>query len=332
MKLSNYHTILMAGLVLALGGLNGCKTPEEEQEKPTPDVTEPSVEVSFVSSDSKSAAFTVKTSDILEIAYAAFAGTPEAEQTEDVLFMNGTTMECTDGDNSITVSGLEPKTDYTLYIAATTTEDRYYGEIVTADFTTTDYEDDVTLVETDYNGFSVHVKVPGSVKENGNVLRFSYGNLVMYNSNKSGWMVSSDASMLEANGGLYMVNDSTVTFNEENEVYIDEYGEEVVLHDPIVPGEPIVFFVGEFGWGESMYGWGEGWYTAQFDEAGYQDAIWNGTGEVNEEDFWTGWFHKMQFTAREPEVLNATVNVDCSDVQAVTGTIKFTPDPDVYQY
>ena len=295
-------------------------------------MTEPSVEIAFASSDANSAAFTVKTAEIAQIAYAAFAGTPDAEQTEDVLFMNGTTAECKDGDNSITVSGLEPNTNYTLYVAAITVDDEYYGEVVTQDFSTGDYEEDVTLVDVGYNNFTVHVKVPESVKENGNVLRFSYGNLVMYNSNKSGWMASTDAQTLEANGGQFMVNDSTIYYGPENEVFIDEYGEEIVLHDPIVPGEPIIFLVGEFAWGESMYGWGEGWYSALFDNDAYQEDLWSGTGEVNEEDYWTGYFHKMELTARQPEVLNATVDIDASNVQAVTGSIKFTPDADVSQY
>ena len=223
-------------------------------------------------------------------------------------------------------------TDYTLYLAATTTEETYYGEILTVNFSTSDFEEDVTLVDTYYDGFSIHVKMPESVKQAGNVLRYTYGNLVMYNSNKSGWMASSDASMLEANGGQYMDDSKTITYNDDNAIYVDEFGEEVVLHDPIVPGEPIVFFAGEFGWGESIYGWGEGWYAAKFDEMAYQDALWGGTGEVNEEDYWTGYFYKTTFTAREPQVLDATVDVDCSNVQAVTGTIKFTPDDDVLQY
>lgn len=342
MKLSNYFLILFAGLFIAFAGLglNSCQTPEEEQEEPVidddgegeDDTTEPSLEVAFVSSSANGATFTVKTNGITQIAYAAFAGTPEAEQTEDVLFMNGTVLECEDGESEITVSGLEPNTNHTLYVAATTVDDEYYGEVVTLDFSTGDYEEDVTLVDVGYNNFTVHVKVPESVKENGNVLRFSYGNLVMYNSNKSGWMASTDAQTLEANGGQFMVNDSTIYYGPENEVFIDEYGEEIVLHDPIVPGEPIIFLVGEFAWGESMYGWGEGWYSALFDNDAYQEDLWSGTGEVNEEDYWTGYFHKMELTARQPEVLNATVDIDASNVQAVTGSIKFTPDADVSQY
>ena len=219
MKINSYFAALSTGLMLACLGLNGCKEPEKE---PAP---VPSIEATFTSSDSKSATFTVKTSKISEIAFAAYSGTPEAEQTEDVLFMSGTKLECTDGENTVTVTGLDPVTDYTLYIAATTVEEKYYGEVITVNFSTSDYEEDVTLISTDYDGFSMHVKMPESVKENGNVLRFSYSNILMYNSNKAGWMASSDASMLEANGGLYMVNDTTITFNDDNQIYIDEYGD-----------------------------------------------------------------------------------------------------------
>lgn len=325
MKISTFFACA-AYSALALWALTGCK-----EEEPA-ETNQPHLEVAFVSADARSATFTVTTEAIAEVAYSAYAGTPEAEPTEDVLFMSGATSACTNGENRIVLSGLEAMTDYTLYLAATTAEETYYGEILTVNFSTSDFEEDVTLVDTYYDGFSIHVKMPESVKQAGNVLRYTYGNLVMYNTNKSGWMATSDASMLEANGGQYMEDSQTITYNDENAYYVDEFGEEVVLHDPIVPGEPVVFFAGEFGWGESMYGWGEGWYAARFDEAAYQDALWGGTGEVNEDDFWSGYFYKTKFTVREPEVLDATVDVDCSNVQAVTGTIKFTPDDEVLQY
>ena len=52
MKLKNYYPFLLTGIfILTLGSISGCKTPEEEQEEPTPEVTEPSVEIAFASSD-----------------------------------------------------------------------------------------------------------------------------------------------------------------------------------------------------------------------------------------------------------------------------------------
>ena len=70
MKINSYFAALSTGMMLACLGLNGCKEPEEE---PTPVPDEPTIEATFTSSDSKSATFTVKTSKISEIAFAAYS-------------------------------------------------------------------------------------------------------------------------------------------------------------------------------------------------------------------------------------------------------------------
>lgn len=323
-KNHSYYLSLVAALALIGGGISGCTDDELTPDGPS---SEPSVEVTVKSYDASSAVIAVKTTAITSYAWAAYSETPE-ELTEDILFVSGTVVECSDGEHTVEVSGLEPMTGYTFYLAATTSDNEYYDEIVTATFTTTDFTEDVTVVDRTYDGFSVHVKVPQSVKDAGNVLRYTYGSLVMYNSNKSGWMASADAQMLESNGGVYIEDSQTIVYNDENASYIDEEGDQVVLHDPLVPGEPGVFFVGEFGLGESMYGWGEGYYSALFDFEGW----YNDPNLDNEENYWTGYFKKIDVRAREPEVLNATVDVDRSNIQAVTGTVKFTPDPEVYQY
>ena len=67
MKSSNYLA-LTASVALLWGGLTGCT--ENPLEDPG---TEPSVEVTPVSADSRSATFTVNTTAITEIAYSAYA-------------------------------------------------------------------------------------------------------------------------------------------------------------------------------------------------------------------------------------------------------------------
>ena len=326
MKNSNYLALL-AGLVLVGGGIAGCDNKEDDLNKVNPQG--PSVELTVNSSDASGATVTVKTAHITEVAWTVAAEEPE-NLSAAILFKDGTVQSCEDGENTVSVSGLEPLTHYIFYLAAKTDTDEYYSdgesEIVTAEFTTADFTEDVTIVDRTYDGFSVHVKVPESVKEAGNVLRYSYGSLVMYNSNKSGWMAQADAQMLEANGQVYIEDSQTIVYNEENSYYTDDEGNVIVLYDPLVPGEPGVFFVGEFAWGESIYGWGEGYYSALFDFDGWYNDM------ENEDAYWTGHFKKINVRAREPEVLDATVDVDCSDVQAVTGTVRFTPDPEVYQY
>ena len=228
---------------------------------------------------------------------------------------------CVDGDNEFTVSGLEGNANYTVYLAAKTVEDEYYDEVLTATFTTTDYTEPLTVVETDYGSFRVHVMVPESVTSAGNALRYLVTDLFTYNMNKNGFMgVTPDAEFMASNGGLeyYIDKSQTMTFdNSEEQLY---------LHNFFVPGSPIVFKVGEFAWGESWSG--EGYITPLFDYEGFYadpDAI------ANEANYWTGHHAETVVYLREPALLDADVDVQM-DIQAVKGTITLTPDEEVYQY
>lgn len=323
---SNYYA-LMAGILLVGAVMTTGCNPEENMS------SEPSAELSVVSVDASSAVLALTASAIADYAYVAYSEDPGSEPAAVVIYRDGVSGTASEGQTLITVSRLEALTPYTVYLAARTNAGEYYGEILSVSFTTTDYTEDLTLVETFYDGFTMNIRMPEEVKERGNVLRYTEGNLLMYNSNKQGWMATTDAANLEANGGWYTEESIQVTYNDDNVSTgeVDEWGQEIYLHDPIVPGEPLVFLVGEFGWGESMYGWGEGWYSALFDNDAYTEALYNGSGEVNEEDYWTGHFAKKTFSAKAPEVLDAKVKFE-PDMQAMSGTLRFTPEEGVYQY
>lgn len=243
-----------------------------------------------------------------------------------MLFMEGTPASCADGENEFIVSGLEGLTDYTLYLAAKTVDGEYFGEVLSLPFTTADYTEPITITDTDYTSFCVHIQVPESVTENDHALRYVPVDLFTYNSNRINifWGgVNSDASMMQSNGGAdHCVTESqTLTFdNTENDTY---------LHNPFAPGEPVVFMVGEYSWGE-VYG-NEGYLIPLFDEEAFSAAAMEDPENVSDADYWSGVYDKKIFRLREPEVLDATVKVDL-DIKAVTGTIKFTPDEGVYQY
>lgn len=329
-SMSNSHSdlyALMAAAMLAGGVLSTGCNPEKGLS------SVPSAELSVVSTDASSAVLALTASGIADYAYVAYSEEPETEPAPVVIYRDGVTGTASDGENKITVSHLDALTSYTVYLAARTTAGEYYEDILSVTFSTSDYTEDLTLVETFYDGFTMQIRMPEEVLERGNVLRYTEGNLLMYNSNKEGWMAATDAANLEANGGLYTEESISVTYNDDNVTTgeVDEWGQEVYLHDPIVPGEPLVFLVGEFSWGESMFGWGEGWYSALFDNAAYEDALYNGSGEVNESDYWTGHFAKKVFCAKAPEKLDATVKME-ADMQAKSGVLRFTPDPEVYQY
>lgn len=298
----------------------------------------PTAEVSVVSTDANSVEILLRTTSISEYAYLVYKDGEESSSDENILFASGTTGTCTDGENTVTVTGLEPMTKYEVVFGFKTAGGGFLGNTAGAEFTTKDYTEDLTLVSTTPDGFSVHVKMPQSVLDNEHVLRYSAGNLVMYNFNKGGWMAALDASMLEANGGNYLEGSSTITFNKDNilardedgNIIVDEWGNETQLHDPFVPGEPVVFMAGEFGWGESSFGWGEGWYSPMFDTDAFYEAF-DGGGSVNEDDFWTGHFKRLTFTTSQPAVLDAKLNIS-HEAQATSGILRINPDAEIFQY
>ena len=100
--------------------------------------------------------------------------------------------------------------------------------------------------------------MPQATKDRGNVIRTGSMPLAWYNLMSSSKSVG-DVGMqaVASNGNPYeghMFTDSTYVWNDENVVLLDENGEPVYdeetgnmidIHDPMVPGEPTIFFAGE---------------------------------------------------------------------------------------
>lgn len=313
----NYGFTLAACLVLVGGGfLAGCAKPDEAEV--------PSLELTVKSVEATSAVFNLHTTNISEYAWSVYAEEPESTPTADVLFMSGTTGTCVNGDNEFTVSGLEGLTNYTLYLAAKTSAGDFYERVESMPFATVDYSADLTVVETDYRSFKINVQVPEGMTVDGpTALRYLPVNLFTYNSNKNGFFgPNPDAAMMQQNGGaeFYIQESQTLTFdNSEEQLY---------LHNAFAPGEPVVFMVGEYEWGEN-YG-NEGYLIPLFDMDGYSmDAMMDPT--IDETPYWSGHYAKTVVQLRKPELLEPTVNVEM-DINAVDGTLTFTPEDGVLQY
>ena len=182
----------------------------------------------------------------------------------------GTTGSLSNGDNLVTVSGIEGNHTYAISAAFKISDNEFYSEVLTAEFTTGDYTQNLTLVNTTYDGFTVHFKRPEEVQE-GNVVRYGVLNLALYNEHKTSRQTT-DAMMLGLNDefyGNYWTCDADLSYNDDNILKRDENGDLVIMyedyvtvHDKIAPGEPLVFIVGEFTKGESLWGWGEGYYLS----------------------------------------------------------------------
>ncbi len=327
-------------LGILMGVLSGCT------DDPQQDVGDASATLNVSSVTASTAELVLTAKGISEFAYIV-SDEADASSDENVLFAKGTVVASKDGDNAFSVTGLNPNTKYSVNVALKVTEGKFYGEVLHASFTTSDFTESLTLMGTTDDGFTVHVKFPQEVIDRKQVIRWNVANLVMYNSNKMGFMASLDAEMLEANGQQYLTKDSTITYSDDNinlrdkngNEILDDLGEPIQLHEPYVPGEPLIFLAGEFGWGEATYGWGEGWYKAMFDFDKYwAEADDMGGGGIlldetvsKEEDYWTGFFGKLEFQTTAPEKSNAKLNISV-DAKPTKATLKITPDEGILQY
>ncbi len=337
--MKNYPFILLLLGILMGGVLSGCT------DDPQQGVGDASATLNVGSVTASSADLILSAKGIAEFAWMA-SDEADIPSDENVLFAKGTTVSCKDGDNSFSVSGLKPNTKYSVNVALKVADGKFYGEVLHASFTTSDFSEPLTLMATTDDSFTMHVKFPQEVIDRKHVIRWNVANLVMYNSNKMGFMAGLDAEMLEANGQQYLTKDSTITYNDENIYLKDENGNEILddmgepwqFHDPYVPGEPLIFLAGEFDWGESTYGWGEGWYKAMFDF----DKYWAEAGGMGggmlldasspkEEDYWTGFFGKVEFQTTLPEKSTAKLNIEV-DAKPTKAILKITPDESIMQY
>lgn len=321
------HIIFYCAILSLLGVLTSCnKDPEQPVDQ------EPSAELSVVNVTSTSAELNYHASLVKEFAWILCSSEEETATDAGNIFATGNVVTCAEGDNIFTISDLEFNTSYKVLAAGMTEDGSFMENVLEVEFTTSDAAEGFTLLSQTADGFSAYIKVPQSVKDNGHVLRYNIANLITYNSAKQGWFSSTDADLLIANGQKVIVNDTTITYSDDNvyaydengNILVDEWGMEVYIHDPIVPGEPLVFVAGEFGIGESMYGWGEGWYDPMFD----YDLYYGGTPE---DDCWTGTFIREHYSALEPAAFDGTVDVQI-DAQSTSATITFTPDESVALY
>lgn len=247
--------------------------------------------------------------------------------TAAVLKATGTSVDVNPGQVLRLDKDIVQNTHYYLYAVGVVNDD-FTGKI-SLDFTTKNYEFDevLTIVDTYYDGFKVHVAVPQDVKDAGHVLRYGYINLATYNKTVMQYGTI-DVERLIQNGnigGRYIKNDSTLVYDKYN-LYEEVEGEELDIHDDIFPNEPGIFMVGEFRWGASkeeieqeigISGWYPSYIIPMYD--------WQ-SGE------WTGVFEKKEFKAKAPDELDAEFEVDVYDITPLDAVIEFNPDDNVYQY
>ena len=352
-SLSYGFAVMMAGLVMGCGPevIPDVQEPvdkPEEQPSDTTEVTDPNIgdfalEVKTIEADCVE--FLVKAPYEVEIAYQVLSEPKTFSPA--VLFKdvkNSTIVAVAPGDVLKVKENVEQDSAHYLYAAAKLDE-KNYSKLVQVEFTTPAYAftELVTVVDTYYDGYKVHITVPKETKDRGNVIRYGSTSLAWYNllkNSKGGDSV--DLNAIVANGnpyGNYVKNDSTIVFNEENVVILDEDGEPVLdsdgqmidVHDPITPYEPTIFLAGECRSGTQ-------WEFA--DIMGYQlisnlEPVYTYTIPLFDWDKgWTGAFQKKEFFTKAPATFDGTVTIDIpeEEIGVTDAMVYFTMDESVTSF
>ncbi len=277
-----------------------------------------------------------------------------------VAFLTGKVVRVAPGQVMRIERGLFENKEYNFYAVAKLDEQNY-SQIVELSFKTLEYSFDklLTVVGTYYDGYKIHITLPQSTKDSKNAIRFGGTSLAWYNvlKNKSGDETGNVLNAIVANGnrqGNYALNDTTLVRDNSNIVILDsngnpildEYGDQIDIHDPISPNEPTVFLAGECRWGtDQEMGDITGYYfdakddayivplfdwdkvDPEFDWDNTERDSWEGSG-------WTGAFQKIVFNTKKPGLCDKTVHIDIpeEEITVTNAKIYFDMEPGVSRY
>ena len=211
-------------MLLAGVGLTGCT---DDKTEPDPG-TWPSLEVKCLEAQYSTVKLEVTAANLTEIAYLA---TPKADAKETptatIVFATGVKSAIADGVSSLTVSKLDPDTEYVIYVAATTANEEFFEKVLEVEAKTASFGDNAyDVFDVDYMSFSMNVKFQPTDPENVikylliDMLTHSYQSMMNY----------SDADMMNLFDDIYhnyITEDTVFVFNEENSILRDENGEPV---------------------------------------------------------------------------------------------------------
>lgn len=348
MKTLKFFMLAVVALVAGVA-FTGCV---EDEPTPTPKPVDATVDVTVADLGINSVKIAVKTQNIIDFAYKM----SETELDAVALFGTGTKVTIENADvesiNEISFSGLDSGVTYKVYFAFHTANGLYYDEVVCAEFTTLAYTDNITVVDTMYDGFKVFLKIPEQTKARGNALRYTTADLAFYNYTKA--MEKIDADMLLTNAQQCTTEDKLIIYDDYHSIERDENGDPLydeygnltsaTYAETKVPGEPGVFFTGEFSWYTLMegidpatgepdtgpYGWGEGYFIAEFDWEAWYAAL--NDPDYDPEKYWTGYHESVRIDTKAPETFDGDVTIDVYDKTPINALLRFTPTDNVAFY
>lgn len=310
-KLINY----LIFFVLAASVLAACK--KDETTPPVPPGPELTLETGTIGTNTVE--LKLMNNGMQSYAYQVTTNLNATVPTAAILFGTGTTDTLKQGENIITITGLEGNTEYLVHLA--TKSDKGFGEkIFTQKFKTTNYKDLLTITDHLYYGVSFHIEVPEGKRIGYSILPRE--NYITFKQQYN----YVDATFIDTPVGM-VDKSETITFTEMTD---PETGES--FH-PFAPGEALTVIVGEMV--SEISPTGETIWKANFDYDKYMGYA-PGPGPLEEsrqpteDECWLG-VHDVQFTNCKAPTLNPDAHVKIEITKRTSRTVEFnlTPDEEV---
>lgn len=314
-------------------------------------------QVTVESCGAADAYFLVETENITRFGYIINEAEDDVETSPELIFATGKVMTVTSASQNFSITGLNPKTDYVVNFASEHklgNNTAFFGGVTKVTFTTGDTEDFVTITNISYESFDVVIKVPESVTEKGNALKYGTTDYYVYN-----MYPGTDAAKINLHDDAYRTvikRDTVLRINNDSRFV--ESNPTAYICENIVPYQPTYFIVGEFGYvDEDNLGWEDeegiyhdntdgfhipGYWTAQFNWDAYNSAGGYAPQEpdwgkapyevqqlTDESEFWTGFYRKYFFRLKQPEKLDGSFEINLDKLECDGGLIEVTPSENI---
>lgn len=317
--LAYYLTLLL--LVIGGGIMQSCKDDDQEA-PPAPD---PEGTLTAGTIGTNSVDLKVQATNMTDYAYQVTTNLSAAAPSAAILFGTGTTGKLQDGENIITITGLEGNTDYKVHLA--TKSDKGFGKVLSVQVKTASYTEFVTITEYHYNGISFHIEVP-----EGKTVAWACLDRDWYIGAKQQFGYVDATWLTNASDEYILTKSATVTYTE----YTDpETGE---TYSPFAPGQAITLLVGEVEKGPDPWDPEKEVWMPKFDFEKYNQEGGGGgplaeDAPVTEDECWTTDLHRsMLINTKAPTNTDAPVKIEVLNSTTLSVTFRLTPDEKLLAY
>lgn len=341
--LSCFATLIAVFMLAACGSSNsieeegGKDDPEQPGNQPSTPPTEEltfSMTAELVSADISTAQIKLVTENIKTYAYVV--ETTDVDLAVDIIFATGTQGQCKDGDNLVDIEKLQPNTEYVVIFAGVTVGDEPYSEIVKVNLTTQQITEEFKVFDQDYKSISIYFSYPKDKIQEGNVIKWGLGSFPLYYDNQIEFL-ETDATMMNQNDTQYhnyITGPTTWVLNEENSYANGKSDLETTYYDPIVPGEPLYFMLGEYMYDtNNHWGWGNGYYAPMFDDTNFYTDLYTSGSFPDQTKYWYGYYRREYVQTKKPGRMSANSKPEVTmNLTPMGGTITVTPPEGIVSY